>query len=58
MEFQIDVSEEDRTVEQNAKLEAYYAAAKILRAIGYKARVNLYVVTKPTDNPASIELEG
>lgn len=58
MEFQIDISAEDRTAEQNAKLESYYAAAKLLRAAGYKAKVALFIVTRPTDNPACIEIES
>lgn len=56
MEFQIDISAEDRTSEQNAKLESYYAAAKLLRAAGYKAKTVLYFVTRPTDEPAGITL--
>lgn len=56
MEFQIDISVDDRTAEQNAKLESYYAAAKLLRAAGYKAKIVLYLVTRPTDEPAGITL--
>ena len=57
MIFQIDMSEDQRTPEQNAKLERYYQAAKILRAAGFTARVDLYHVTRPTDEPACIELK-
>jgi hypothetical protein len=57
MEFQIDLSEEDRTPEQNAKLERYYQASKILRAAGFNAKTVLFIVTRPTDEPACISLE-
>lgn len=57
MIFQIDISADDRTKEQNAKLESYYAATKLLRAAGYKAKTVLFIISKPTDNPACIELE-
>jgi len=57
MEFQIDISADDRTTEQNALLERYYQATKILRAAGFNAKTILYFVSKPTDNPACIELE-
>lgn len=56
MKFQIDLSAEDRTAEQNALLESYYTAAKILRAAGIKAKVMLNFVTRPTDQPACIEI--
>jgi len=57
MEIQIDMCEETRTPEQNAKLERYYQAAKILRAAGFKAKTSLFIVTRPTDEPACISLE-
>jgi len=57
MKFQIDISKNDRTPEQNALLETYYQAAKILCAAGMKAKVVLYFVSKPNENPAAIEIE-
>jgi hypothetical protein len=57
MEFQIDINAEDRTAEQNALLERYYQAAKILKAAGFNAKVSLCIITRPTDNPASRELK-
>lgn len=57
MEFQIDISREDRTEEQEALLQRYYEAAKLLRSVGYKAKVYLHIVTRPTDSPACIEIE-
>jgi len=58
MEFQIDISADDRTAKQNAKLERYYQAVKLLKAAGFNAKVVLYFVSKPTDEPACIELKG
>ena len=57
MKFQVDISAEERTPEQNAKLERYYQAAKILETAGFKAKVVLLVTSRPTDNPANIHLE-
>ena len=57
MEFQIDMCADTRTPEQNAKLERYYQAVKILKATGFKAKTVLFIVTKPTDEPACISLE-
>ncbi len=57
MEVQIDMSKDDRTPEQNAKLERYYQASKILRAAGFNAKTVLFIVTRPTDEPACISLE-
>jgi hypothetical protein len=57
MAFQIDISADKRTNEQNAQLERYYQAAKVLRAAGFKAKVSLLFVSKPTQSPALIELE-
>lgn len=57
VEIQIDISEDDRTSEQNVKLERYYQASKILRAAGFNAKTVLFIVTRPTDEPACISLE-
>jgi len=57
MEIQIDLNEEDRTPEQNAKLERYFQATKILRAAGFPARTVLLLVSKSTDEPAQISLD-
>jgi len=55
--FQIDLCVNDRTAEQNAKLERYYQATKILKAAGFNAKVILLLVSKPIDEPACIELK-
>jgi len=56
MDIEIDSSAEDRTPEQNARIRRYYAAADILRAAGIKVSVSKCIVTKPTDDPASISI--
>lgn len=57
MEIQIDISKDDRTPEQNALLERYYQASKVLRAAGFKAKTVLLFVSGPRSSPACIELE-
>ncbi|KKK97508.1 hypothetical protein LCGC14_2652050 [marine sediment metagenome] len=57
MEFQIDVSADTRTPEQNALLERYYQAARILRAAGFRAKTSLLFCNRPKDQPACIDLD-
>lgn len=45
------------TPEQEAQEERAFAAAKLLREHGYKARANKYVVTSPKDRAAEIEIK-
>jgi len=55
MEIEIHVG--DLTPEQEALRERYEQAARILRAAGFKAKVEGLVVTRTTDRPAHIVLE-
>ena len=57
MIFQLDISKDDRTPEQNACLERTYQAAKILRDAGFECEVTLYFVSKPEHQPAAIYLK-
>ena len=45
------------TPEQQEQEDRTYAAAELLRRHGYKVRATKYVVTKPTDTAAGIEIE-
>ena len=56
MKIQIDLCKEIRTPEQNAIVERCYQAVKVLRAAGFRAEVELYIVSSPKDCPAAIVL--
>ena len=52
--FQVRLSELSR--EQEQREEAYYAAAKILRAAGFNVEVVKCFVSSPTEDPAYLRL--
>ena len=56
--FQIDLSANDRTKEQNDIIEWSYEAVKILKESGYDCFVTKYFVSKPTEYPCSIHVIG
>ena len=57
MEFQPRIFGSNLTQEQDEREDRVFAAAKLLRDHGYKAKATKYIVTKPTDEPAGIIVE-
>jgi len=57
MEIQPRVFGDELTPEQEAQEDRAFAAAKVLREHGYKAKATKYIVTRPTDRAAGIEIE-